>query len=76
MYNKDMLAMTSVVAVPCRHCQQVTDLTVSVKGFADWQGGELIQNALPELSADQRELLISGTCPTCWDKMFPSDEEE
>lgn len=69
-----MLAMTSVVAAPCRLCNQVTDLTVNIEGFIAWQGGELIQEALPELSADQRELLISGTCPKCWDKLFPPDE--
>ena len=71
-----MLAMTAVVAVPCRLCNEVTDLTVNVEGFVTWQGGELIQKALPELDEDQRELLISGTCPTCWNEMFPSDEEE
>jgi len=70
-----MLAMTSVVAVPCRLCNGVTDLTVNVEGFVAWQGGKLIQDALPELDADQRELLISGTCPTCWDEMFPPEEE-
>ena len=75
-YNLDMLAMTAVVAVPCRLCQEVTDLTVNAEGFVNWQAGEYIQDALPELSADMRELLISGTCPTCWEKMFPSDEEE
>ena len=67
--------MTSVVAVPCRCCQKVTDLQVDLEKFVAWQQGELIQNALPELDADQRELLISGTCPTCWDEMFPSEEE-
>ena len=71
-----MLAMTSVVAVPCRQCKEATDLTVNIEGFIAWQGGELIQNALPELNADQRELLISGICPKCWEQMFPSDEEE
>ena len=72
-----MLATKCVVAVPCRYCKEVTDLTVNIEGFIAWQGGDLIQNALPELDADQRELLFSGTCcPTCWDEMFPSDEEE
>lgn len=71
-----MLAMTAVVAVPCRLCKEVTDLTVNIEGFVAWQGGKLIQDALPELSADQRELLISGTCDKCWNEMFPSDEEE
>ena len=70
-----MLAMTAVVAVPCRLCNEVTDLTVNIEGFVAWQGGELIQEALPELSADQRELLISGTCGKCWNELFGSDEE-
>ena len=70
-----MLAMTAVVAVPCRLCNEAKDLTVNIEGFIAWQGGELIQNALPELDADQRELLISGICPKCWEQMFPSDEE-
>ena len=70
-----MLAMTAVVAVPCRLCNEVADLTVNIEGFVAWQGGKLIQEALPELSADQRELLISGTCDKCWNEMFGSDEE-
>ena len=71
-----MLAMTTVVAATCRLCNQVTDLTVNIEGFIAWQGGELIQEALPELSAYQRELLISGTCPKCWDELFPPDWDE
>jgi hypothetical protein len=66
---------TTVVDVPCHFCKEATALTVSVQGLADWQNGELIQNALPELNADQRELLISGTCGTCWDGMFPPEME-
>jgi len=63
------------VAVPCRSCQDVKRLEVNFNGFKSWQKGELIQNALPELNADQRELLISGTCPTCWDLMFLPEGE-
>jgi hypothetical protein len=70
-----MLAMTAVVAVPCRLCDTVHDLTVNVEGFVNWQAGEFIQDALPELSCDERELLISGTCGTCFDELFPSEDE-
>ena len=70
-----MLAMTAVVAVPCRLCDTVHDLTVNVEGFVSWQAGEFIQDALPELSCDERELLISGTCSTCFDELFPSEDE-
>tara|TARA_Y100000361_G_C11022820_1_gene270533 strand:- start:128 stop:340 length:213 start_codon:yes stop_codon:yes gene_type:complete len=70
-----MLAMTAVVAVPCRLCDTVHDLTVNVEGYVNWQAGEFIQDALPELSCDERELLISGTCGACFDKLFPSEDE-
>ena len=30
---------------------------------------------MPQLSADEREMLISGICPSCWAKAF-SDEDE
>jgi hypothetical protein len=51
------------------------EVDVNFEGFQAWQSGEFIQDALPELSTDERELLISGICPKCWDVMFPSDED-
>jgi len=69
-----MFTATTVVAVPCHFCQEVNEIeNVPVQGFANWQRGELIQNALPELNTDQRELLISGICPKCWDERLGSD---
>ena len=62
--------------VPCAYCLDVHTLECDTIGVDAWQNGELIQNALPELSADQRELLISGTCGKCWDKMFLKDFED
>lgn len=32
-----------------------------------WKGGELIQVAMPELSPEDREFLISGMSPDGWD---------
>lgn len=32
--------------------------------------GEHIQQVLPNHSEDERELLISGMCPTCWNNLF------
>lgn len=75
-YNNNMSA-TTIVAVPCRQCNEVTEINVDLDGFTRWcpPSGELIQDALPELSADQRELLISGTCDKCWIEMFGPEEE-
>lgn len=36
----------------------------------DWEHGTLIQTAMPYLTADQREFLISGITPEEWEKAF------
>jgi hypothetical protein len=41
-----------------------------------WLDGEHIQDVMPELSASERELLISGMHGECWDVMFPPDEDD
>lgn len=64
------------VVIICRSCGHDHDVVVDVDGYDRWRGGELIQNALPELSAEDRELLISHTCDGCWNMLFPEDEEE
>lgn len=57
--------------VICVNCKKTHHITVPVEGYEAWRTGKaLIQNALPELSADKRELLLSGFCPQCWDHMF------
>ena len=71
-----MLAMTTVVATTCRMCDIAHELTVPCEGLEAWKSGKLIQEALPELSADQRELLSAGTCPKCWEEMFSPDDRD
>ena len=58
----------------CRTCGDTHILMVNAQDKKRWMEGELIQDAMPYLSADERELLISGTCETCFDKMFGSEE--
>lgn len=60
----------------CVHCGTEYILWVNEQDFLDWTSGVgYIQDKLPYLSADERELLISGTCGACWTRMFGSDEE-
>ena len=58
----------------CRVCKNQVEMKVYVEDVTAWENGELIQNAMPYLSADEREVLISGTCGPCFDKMFGSEE--
>jgi hypothetical protein len=62
------------VEVQCVGCKNILAIKLSIEGFQKWRAGMLIQNALPELSADERELLISGYCGTCWKELFPGGE--
>lgn len=48
---------------------------VDALGYIRWSElGENIQDALPELDADQRELLITGTHAHCWEVMWGGDD--
>ena len=64
----------SVVTNPCPACGERTNLEVDLTSYMRWQGGVLIQDAFPDLTNDERELLITGTHPACWDTMFGEEE--
>lgn len=49
------------------------DLPITEEQIARWQSGTLIQNAFPNLNADQREFLMTGILPEEWDVMFPDE---
>jgi hypothetical protein len=58
----------------CQWCPTQIEVPVDLKKIDAWRKGQLIQNAMPDLSKDLREMFISGTCPKCWDEMFPPEE--
>lgn len=58
-----------IVSVGCPSCGEATTFKVNRVGYARWQEGELIKNALPELSAYQREALITGICSGCFNEI-------
>lgn len=43
---------------------------------AAWQAGELADRAFPNMSAGEREALVSGTHAKCFDEMFPEEEDD
>ena len=42
----------------------------------EWISGTLIQNAMPNLSRDYREVLMTGISPEKWGAMFNETEAE
>lgn len=54
-------------------CGQVHKLEVSEGAWDEYTMNltdRNIQDIFPELSADERELIISGICGTCFDRTF------
>jgi hypothetical protein len=48
----------------------IMDIDVLPIQITLWEQGELVQNAMPELSADEREFILTGITPTEWDEFF------
>lgn len=73
MSNKE----TVEVVTTCPICEEDHIVTVPLDGYNNWLCGEKIQNAMPNVPAEDREMLISGICPSCWQKTFgPIPEED
>ena len=64
------------VLTQCPFCGETHIILVNEIDYLDWKDGKLAQNAFSYLSADEREMLISGICPTCWADTFSGTEEE
>ena len=59
----------------CPICHHVHSIEVELFDYLDWTNGKLAQDAFPYLDAHQREMLISGVCPSCWGKMYGCAED-
>lgn len=65
------------VVVVCPFCHKATTIQVVEEDYLAWKyDGVLIQNAMPYLPANVREMLISGLCDDCQAEMFSIPEED
>ena len=46
------------------------ELPITQAQLDAWVDGELIQNAMPQLDADQREFVMTGITPAEWNAAF------
>lgn len=75
MSNTQEVKLNTSIAYGCNRCGQVSQIRCDANDWLDWQEGKYIQEAMPYLSVDERELMISGTCGTCFDAMFAHMDE-
>ena len=59
---------TSLITT-CPYCGDKYIVNVSNKGLQAYLDGGLVQECFPDLDTYQRELIITGICPICWDKI-------
>ena len=59
----------------CPFTQKINtrEIPVTPQQLQAWQAGELVQDAMPNLSPDDREFLITGITPEMWDQTFGGD---
>lgn len=59
---------------PCIACGSETEMLLNADKFAAWQSGMFVQDVWPEMTPDERELLLTGIHANCWDEMFRDAE--
>ncbi len=67
--------MPRIQTLPCPQCKSVAVYYVTLEQYNKFNNGERVQNAFPDLNADQRERFITGICSNCWNDMFSGLEE-
>ena len=61
----------------CPSCTKEWAVEVEERDYVDYtENGKHAQYAFPYLSAEKRELLISGICNDCWNTIFGDEDEE
>jgi hypothetical protein len=53
------------------------DINCTLEQYQAWRAGAgYIQAVMPQVSADDREFLLSGCTPEDWDELFDADPEQ
>lgn len=67
---------TIKLKITCPFCKNVNEITVNKEKYEKFKNKQdYIQNIFPELTIDERELLISGVCKDCWNIFMKEDKE-
>lgn len=59
---------------PFSNKKTTLEIDVTARQIASWEKGELIQDAMPNLTPAEREFIKTGVTPDEWDEIFGDDE--
>ncbi len=77
-----MMAFTMVQTKTCIVCHKTGHVMLETGRWERYQAAQEdhslpsqhVQDVWPEMPAAEREQLITGTHPACWDELFADDE--
>ena len=70
------MAKTIIADTVCTYCGDTDSLEVDEDAYKRFADGEKVQVCFPEMSCEDRERLITGICPKCWDRMVEIAEKD
>jgi hypothetical protein len=77
LLNVPMNEMSVTIITPeCPLCFEGGTITVNADQWQKYANGSaLVQDAFPDMTPDDREMLISGTHASCWEVLWIDEEE-
>ena len=59
-----------IITRNCPFCHTPQTKEFDEVQYRKYEAGARIQDAMPYVSADDREFVITGICPKCWNSTF------
>jgi hypothetical protein len=56
--------------------ERTLDLPITEAQLTEWKTGTLCQNAFPQLSADEREFIMTGVTAQEWSDEFGDEDDD
>ena len=62
--------------VQCVKCGGDIVVSCADAQYLDWKENDrLIQDAMPDVPRAEREMLLSGYCDACFERLFPDEDD-
>lgn len=67
--------LVTLLTPKCWVCEESGRIMVPLDGVMAYYRGVLVQDAFPHLAASEREQVVTGIHPSCWDEMTKDWED-
>lgn len=69
-WTRGATEMPKGITLTCVSCSRPRSVTATAGQISAWRAGQVIQDAMPNVPAGEREMFQSGLCPECWNMIF------